>query len=158
MSKKLDKLEKAIKIQSAKLKKGHREDSDSNSKKGIGTGSIGKVEINLGETIKKTKFTSPSPIKATPTLIASDHDDVHPISFSAAVDVMLTSSSQNKEVHDNYSTPTTKDPPEGKTMAVIAVMRGKPKDGCHCHRTGLILCGTVSYWTMPKTIWIVCIF
>jgi hypothetical protein len=46
---------------------------------------------------------------------------------------MLTSSSQNKEVHDSYSTPTTKDPPEGKAMAVIAVMRGKPKDSCHRH-------------------------
>jgi hypothetical protein len=48
---------------------------------------------------------------------------------------MLTSSSQNKEVHDNYSTPTTTDPPEGKTTAVIAVMRGKPKDGFHRHRS-----------------------
>jgi hypothetical protein len=32
----------------------------------------------------------------------------------------------------HYTTPTNKDPPEGKTTAVIAVMRGKPKDGC-CH-------------------------
>jgi hypothetical protein len=44
---------------------------------------------------------------------------------------MLMSSCQNEEVHDSYSTLTTKDPPEGKTTAVIAVMRGKPKDGCH---------------------------
>ena len=48
---------------------------------------------------------------------------------------MQMSSSQKENVHDNYSTPTTKDPPEGKTTAVIAVMRGKPKDGCHCHRS-----------------------
>jgi hypothetical protein len=48
---------------------------------------------------------------------------------------MLTSSSQNEEVHDNYDTPTTKDPPEGKITAVIAMMSGKPKDGCHRHRS-----------------------
>jgi hypothetical protein len=42
---------------------------------------------------------------------------------------MLTSSSQSKDVHDNYSTPTTSNSPEGKTTAVIAVMRGNPKDG-----------------------------
>jgi hypothetical protein len=44
---------------------------------------------------------------------------------------MMTSSSHNKGTHVNYSTPTNKDPPEGKTTAVIAVRRGKPKDGCH---------------------------
>ncbi len=103
--------------------------------KGIGSGSTEKIVINLGETIKKTKFTPPSLIKATPTLIASNQDDVCPMSLSDAGDVMLTSSSQNKEVHDNYSTPTTKDPPEHKTMAVMSVMRGKPKDGCHRHRS-----------------------
>ncbi len=42
------------------------------------------------------------------------------------------SSSQSKDVHDNYSTPATSVPPEGKTMAVIAVMRGNPKDGYTC--------------------------
>ncbi len=71
----------------------------------------------------------------TPTWIASNLDEVCPTSFCNAGDVMLTSSSQNKEVHDNYSTPTTTDPPEGKTTAVIAVMRGKPKDGFHRHRS-----------------------
>jgi hypothetical protein len=44
---------------------------------------------------------------------------------------MVTSSSQNKVIHVNYITPTSNDPPEGKTTAVIAVMRGRPKDGCH---------------------------
>jgi hypothetical protein len=44
---------------------------------------------------------------------------------------MITSSSQNKGIHVNSSTPTNNEPPEGKTMAVIAVMRSKPKDGCH---------------------------
>jgi hypothetical protein len=92
---------------------------------------MGKIAINLGETVKKTKFIHPSPTKATPTLIASNQNDVSPTSFSNAGDIMMTSSSQNKEIHVNYSTPTNKDPPEDKTMAVIAVMRGKPKDGYH---------------------------
>ena len=48
---------------------------------------------------------------------------------------MLTSSSQNKGIHVNYSTPANKDPPEEKTMAIIAVMRGKPKGGYHCHHS-----------------------
>jgi hypothetical protein len=43
------------------------------------------------------------------------------------------SPSQNKGRHVNYSTPPNKYPTEGKTMAVIAVMRGKPKDGYHHH-------------------------
>ncbi len=47
----------------------------------------------------------------------------------------MTSLSQNKWIHVNYNTPPNRDPPEGKTMAVIAVMRGKPKDGYHCHHS-----------------------
>jgi hypothetical protein len=47
---------------------------------------------------------------------------------------MMTSSSQIEGIHFNYSTPMNKDSLEGKTTAVIAVMRGKSKDGCHrCH-------------------------
>jgi hypothetical protein len=42
---------------------------------------------------------------------------------------MLTSPSQREDVHDNNSNPTASNPPEGKTTAVIAVMRGNPKDG-----------------------------
>jgi hypothetical protein len=67
-------------------------------------GSTRKTEIKLGETIKKMKFTPPSPIKATPTSITGDPDDVCPMSYSNAGDVMLMSSSQNKEIHVNYST------------------------------------------------------
>jgi hypothetical protein len=44
---------------------------------------------------------------------------------------MMMPSSQNKGIHVNCSTPSNKDPPEGKTTEVIAVMRGKFKDGCH---------------------------
>jgi hypothetical protein len=70
-------------------------------------GSIEKIAINLGETIKKNKFTPPCPIKATLTPIASNQDD-------DASDVVMMSSSQIKGIHVNYSTPTTKDPLEGK--------------------------------------------
>ncbi len=42
---------------------------------------------------------------------------------------MLTSPSQSEDVHNNNSTPTTSNSLEGKTTAVIAVMRGNPKDG-----------------------------
>ncbi len=53
--------------------------------------------------------------------------------LSDADDVMLTSPSKSKDVHNN-STPTASNPPEGKTTVVIAVMRGNPKDGyTHLH-------------------------
>ncbi len=48
------------------------------------------------------------------------------MSVSNAGDVTMMSSSQNEGLHVSYSTPTNKDLPEGKTNAVIAVMRGKP--------------------------------
>jgi hypothetical protein len=70
-----------------------------------------------------------------PTVIASNNDDVCPTSFSNACDVMMMSSSQNEGLHVNYSTPTNKDPPEDKTTAIIAVMRGKTKDGYHRNRS-----------------------
>jgi hypothetical protein len=63
-------------------------------------------------------------MKATPTRIASNPDDICPTSFSNADDGMLMSLSQNKEIHVNYSTLPKKDPPEGKTTAVIAVIKG----------------------------------
>ncbi len=47
--------------------------------------------------------------------------------LSDADDIMLTSQSKSKNVHSNNSTPTTSNPPEGRTTAVIAVMRGNPK-------------------------------
>jgi hypothetical protein len=45
------------------------------------------------------------------------------------------SSSQNEEIHSNHSILPKKDLPEGKSTAVIAVMRGKPTDVYHCHRS-----------------------
>jgi hypothetical protein len=92
-------------------------------------GSTRKLGLNLDNSVKRSKFTPPSPIKATPTEIASDQDVAHPATFSNADDIMLMSPSQSEDVHDNSSTPTTSNPPEGKTTAVIAVMKGNPKDG-----------------------------
>jgi hypothetical protein len=98
-------------------------------------GSVRKLDMKLGETINKTKFTPPSPIKAAPTTIASDSDDVSTTSVSNADDLMMTSSSQNKELLNNHIILPTKDPPKGKITAIIAVMRDKPKDGYHHHRS-----------------------
>ncbi len=50
----------------------------------------------------------------------------NPLTFSDADDITVTSSSQSKEMHNNHSTPITS---EGSTTAVVAVMRGSPKDG-----------------------------
>jgi hypothetical protein len=72
-------------------------------------------------------------MKATPNIIPSNHGDICPTSVSNAGDVMIMSSSQNKGLNVNYSAPTNKDPQEGKTTAVIAIMRGKPKDGYYWH-------------------------
>jgi hypothetical protein len=46
---------------------------------------------------------------------------------------MMMSSSQNEELLNNNSILPNKDPPKGKITAIVAVMRGKPKDGHHCH-------------------------
>jgi hypothetical protein len=72
-------------------------------------------------------FTPPSPIKATPTNIASNPD--------GNADVMMTPSSQNEEIHSNHSILPKKDPPEGRTTAIIAVMRGNLKDCHHRHHS-----------------------
>jgi hypothetical protein len=48
---------------------------------------------------------------------------------------MTTSSTQNKSNKTNYSTPVKRNPPEGKTTAVVAVMRVNSKHGYHRHRS-----------------------
>ncbi len=53
----------------------------------------------------------------------------NPSTFSNADDVMITSPSQSEELHVNHSSPTASNPSEGSTTAVVAVMRGNPKDG-----------------------------
>jgi hypothetical protein len=60
---------------------------------------------------------------------ATPSNSGNPSTFSHADDVMLTSPSKSKDVHVNHSTPTASNPSEGRTTAVIAVMRGNPKDG-----------------------------
>jgi hypothetical protein len=46
-------------------------------------------------------------------------------------DVMMTSSFKTKGILKNKSTLLNKDPSEGKTTAIAAVMRGRPKHGHH---------------------------
>ncbi len=94
-------------------------------------GSTRKV-VKLGETITKTSFTPPSPLKATPTTIASNSNDVSMTSVSKAGDLMMMSSSQTERIIEKNSILPKKDPPEGKTTAIVAVMRGRPKHGHHC--------------------------
>ncbi len=69
-------------------------------------------------------------MKVTPTTIASNSNDVSTASLSNAGDVMMTSPSQKEEVLNTDSILPNKDPPEDKTITIVAVMRGKPK---HCH-------------------------
>jgi hypothetical protein len=45
--------------------------------------------------------------------------------LSIADDITPTSSSQSKEIHINHSTPTTSNPSEGSTKAVVDMMRAK---------------------------------
>ncbi len=59
-------------------------------------GSIGKVVITLGETRKKTKFTPPSPTKATPNDITSNKNYLSMTSVSNGDDVSMTSSTKNE--------------------------------------------------------------
>jgi len=54
-------------------------------------------------------------------------------SVSDSDDVTMTSSTQNESNKVNHSTLVKGDPPEGKTTAVVAVMRGNSKHGYHRH-------------------------
>jgi hypothetical protein len=129
LTEKIEKLEKALKTSGKRGKKRRYEDSYSNSKQEVGSGSTRKI-IKLGETIKNTSNTPPSPIKATPTSIASKPYDVSTASVSEAGDVMMASSDQKgKLLREMYYIPI-KDPPEGKTTAIVAVMRGRSKHDC----------------------------
>ncbi len=78
-------------------------------------------------------YTPPSPIKATPTSIASDSDGVSTASVSKAGDIMMMSSSQKGKILKKNSIIPNKDPPEGRTTITVAVMRGRPKYG-HNHQ------------------------
>ncbi len=76
-------------------------------------------------------YTPPSPMKATPTSITSNSNDVSTASVSKAGDVMMTSSDQKGKLLKKKNNPPNKDPPEGKTTAIVAVMRGRPKHSHH---------------------------
>jgi hypothetical protein len=96
---------------------------------------MGNLVINLGETSKKTKFTPPSLIKATTKDVTSNGNNLGLTSVSNDDDVNMTSSTQNEELQENYSTPVKESPLEGKTTAVVDVMRGNLKHGYHCHHS-----------------------
>jgi hypothetical protein len=74
-------------------------------------------------------------MKATPTSIANDSNDTSTMSVSKAGDVMMTSSSQKDEILKKNSMLPNKDPPEVRTTAIVAVMRGRPKHGRHRQRS-----------------------
>ncbi len=76
-------------------------------------GSTRKV-IKLGETVEITSYTPPSLMKATPTSIASDFNNVSTASVREAGDVMMTSSDQKGKLSKKRNITPNKDPPEGK--------------------------------------------
>jgi hypothetical protein len=63
-------------------------------------------------------------MKATPTSIASDSDDVSTASVSKAGDVMMRLSSQKGKILKKNSIIPNKDLPKGRTTTIVAVMRG----------------------------------
>jgi hypothetical protein len=70
-------------------------------------------------------------MKATPTSIASNSDDVSTASGRKAGDGMMTSSCQKGKLLKKNIIIPNKDPPEGRTTAIVAVMRGRPKLSHH---------------------------
>ena len=70
-------------------------------------------------------------MKASPITITSDSNDVHTATVSKAGDIMMISSSQKERILTKNSILPKKDPPEGKTTAIVAVMRGRPRHGHH---------------------------
>jgi hypothetical protein len=91
-------------------------------------GSTRKI-VKLKETVENTSYTPPSLMKATPTTIASNLNDISTASVSKAGDVMMTSSSQKEGILKKNSILPRKDPPEARTTVIVAVIRGKPKHG-----------------------------
>ncbi len=82
-----------------------------------------------------TSYTPPSPMKATPTSIASNSNDISTESVSKAGDVVMMSSSQKCKLLKKNSITPNKDPPEGRTTDIVAVMRGRPKHSHHRQRS-----------------------
>jgi hypothetical protein len=74
-------------------------------------------------------------MKATPTSIASNSNDVSTASVNEAGDVMMMSSDQTGKLLKKKNVTPNKDPPEGKTTAIVAVMRGRSKHSHHRQRS-----------------------
>jgi hypothetical protein len=74
-------------------------------------------------------------MKATPTSIASNSNDLSTASVSKAGDIMMMSSDQTCKLLKKQNATPNEDPPEGKTTAIVAVMRGSPKHSHHCQRS-----------------------
>jgi hypothetical protein len=70
-------------------------------------------------------------VKATPTTIAIESNEVSTVSVSKAGDFMMTSSSKKETILKKNSIPPNKDPLEGRTTTIVAVMRVKPRHGHH---------------------------
>ena len=128
LTKNIKKLEKTLKKSGKKEQKCHCKDSDSDSEQGVGLSSTRKI-VKFREPVENTSFTLPSPMKATPTTIASNSNDLSTASVSEASDVMMMSSDQKSKLLKKINFTPNKNPPEGKTTAIVAVMRGRPKHG-----------------------------
>jgi hypothetical protein len=74
-------------------------------------------------------------MKATPTSVVSNSNDVSTASVSKDGDVMMTSSDQKGNLLKKMKVTPNKDSPEGKTTAIVAVMRGRSKYGHHRQRS-----------------------
>ncbi len=74
-------------------------------------------------------------MKAIPTSITSNSNDVSTASVSEAGNVMMTSSDQKGKLLKKMNFTPNKDPPEGKTTAIVAVIRGRSKLGHHRQRS-----------------------
>ena len=64
-------------------------------------GSTRKI-VTFSKTVVQTSFTPPSPLKATPTTIASNTNDDSTMSLSEARDVMMMSSNKKKGIKKKY--------------------------------------------------------
>jgi hypothetical protein len=85
-------------------------------------------------------------MKATPTIIDSNSDDVSTASVSKAGDTMMMSSSQKGKILKKNSIMPNKDPPEGRITAIVVVMKGRPKHSHHCQ------CSNKNY--KQKLVWV----
>ncbi len=89
------------------------------------------ILLDSAKLSNRTTFSEPAILcnfatLSDPAMLSDSAIYSDPATFSDADDVTVTSSSQSEEIHDNHSTPISS---EGSTTAVVAVMRGSPRDG-----------------------------